>query len=99
MTGRGHPRIVTGAAALAAMAASSPAMAFYTECTVAQDTLLSIRPDGPTEPRYAPVSKGDKVAFRGRYEGWWFVLHGDHPDYGWLRQSVLIDCQKREGTP
>jgi hypothetical protein len=88
-------------AVLMAVAAPSPALAFYTECTVARDADLSIRPDGPTEPRYSPVSKGDKVAYRARYEGWWFVLHynRDQPDYGWLPHNILINCQKRDGTP
>ena len=77
-------------------------MAFYTECTVTKDTQLSIRPNGPTEPRYATVNKGDKVAFRDRYQGWWFVLHysgQSSVDYGWLPENVLTNCQKQEGTP
>jgi hypothetical protein len=78
-------------------------MAFYTECTVTNDTELAIRPGGHSEPRYAPIEKGDKVAFRNSYQNCWFVLHyvgneGGH-DYGWVPQSVLTDCQKMDGTP
>jgi len=62
------------AAAIAGFTLTSLARAFYTECTVIKDTQLSIRPDGPTEPRYAPINEGDKVAFRNRYQKWWFVL-------------------------
>jgi hypothetical protein len=72
---------------------------------------LAIRPDGPTEPRYEIIRKGDKVAFRNKYKNWWFVLHtsvdpdncnvnkGCTIEYGWIPQSVLTDCQNQEGTP
>ena len=87
--------------AVPVIALATPAMAFYTECTVVKDLTLSIRPGGPTEPRYMPVNKGDKVAFRSSYQGWWFVMHASDStvDYGWLPQNVLIDCHKMEGTP
>jgi hypothetical protein len=100
----GPPRFLTtisaAAIALAAVTAT-PAMAFYTECTVSKDTELATRPNGPTEPRYAPVNKGDKVAFRGSYHDWWFVMHAKEggEDYGWLPRNVLTNCQKQEGTP
>jgi hypothetical protein len=94
------------AVAAMSIAMLSSAAAFYTECTVAKDMQLATRPDGPSEPRYMPVNKGDKVAFRASYENWWFVLNygpdgrdGDRADYGWLPKNVLIECQGREGTP
>lgn len=93
------------AIAAASLLAISPAMAFYTECVVTKDTSLSIRPSGPTEPRYQPVNKGDKVAFRASYQGWWFVMHAIQADdswitdYGWLPQSVLTNCKPQDGTP
>jgi len=80
---------------------TTPANAFYTECTVSKDIELAIRPGGETEPRYMPVNKGDKVAFRGEYQDWWFVMHDSdgRTDYGWLPKSVLTKCRKMEGTP
>ena len=83
------------------LALTAQAWAFYTECSVTKETTLSIRPNGPTEPRYMPVKKGDKVAYRNSYRDWWFVMHadGDKTDYGWLPQNVLANCQKMEGTP
>jgi hypothetical protein len=64
-------------------------MAFYTECTVTKDTVLSIRPGGPTEPRYTSVDKGDKVAFRNSYQDWWFVMHAKDGivDYGCFHET------------
>jgi len=85
--------LMAGAIAFVGVSITTPAAAFYTECT---DTDLAIRPGGPTEPRYM---KGDKVAYRGEYQGWWFVLHGDTPDYGWLPRSILSNCHRMEGTP
>jgi len=86
-----------------AAAMTTPAAAFYTECTVTKDTELAIRPDGPSEPRYyMPVSKGDKVAYRNQYQNWWFVLHysgGDTTDYGWLPRAILKNCHAVDGTP
>jgi hypothetical protein len=88
-----------------ALACTSPAMAFYTECSVTKDTRLLNRPNGWAEPRFAQVDKGDKVAFRDRYQKWWFVLHvvGEAPnmsaDYGWISENVLTDCQPKDGTP
>jgi hypothetical protein len=84
---------------------STTANAFYTECTVTKETPLANRPNGSSDPRFSVVRKGDKVAFRDRYEDWWFVLHhinGDENstgEYGWIHKSVLTDCQKRDGTP
>jgi hypothetical protein len=81
-------------------------MAFYTECAVTKEMELATRPGGPTEPRYRIINKGDKVAFRNNYQNWWFVMHAVHNDddswtvnYGWVPQSVLTNCQEREGTP
>jgi len=37
-------------------------MASYTECSVTKEMELATRPNGPTEPRYAIINKGDKVA-------------------------------------
>lgn len=92
-------KILLASAALTALTA--PASAFYTECTVAKDTELANRPGGQTEPRYMPVNKGDKVAFRDKYQDWWFVMHyaDGRTDYGWLPQNVLTRCKKMEGTP
>ena len=89
-------------AAVSVVALATPATAFYTECTVTKDTELSIRPGGPSEPRYMPVNKGDKVAYRNSYQDWWFVMHasGDSAvDYGWLPRNVLTNCHQMEGTP
>jgi hypothetical protein len=88
-------------ATVAVLALTGPASAFYTECTVSKDTELANRPDGPTEPRYMPVDKSDKVAFRDKYQDWWFVMHSKDgsTDYGWLPASVLTRCKKMEGTP
>ena len=88
----------------ATLLAATPAVAFYTECSITKETALATRPNGPTEPRYMIVNKGDKVAFRQSYRGWWFVLHwdgvqGGQVDYGWIPLSVLINCQPKEGTP
>jgi hypothetical protein len=93
------------AIAALSLAMLSPATAFYTECTAAQDTTLAIRPDGPSEPRFMPVNKGDKVAFRANHKNWWFVLHywkdgeASGADYGWLPRAILVNCQRQEGTP
>jgi len=84
---------------------ATPALAIYTECTVTKDMDLATRPNGPTEVRYRAIVKGDKVAFRGTYRDWWFVMHakdegGEHwVDYGWVRQKDLNDCETKEGTP
>jgi hypothetical protein len=73
---------------------------------VTKDIKLAIRPNGPTEPRYAQINQGDKVAFRNRYQDWLFVLHYGHDgdvqtgvDYGWIPENVLTNCQEQEGTP
>lgn len=102
-----RPSLLCAAAAtvLIAVISATPAMASYTECTVNKDTDLAIMPNGPTEPRYQPVNKGDKVAFRGSYKDWWFVLHytgsgaDSISDYGWVPKSVLTDCREQDGTP
>ncbi len=88
-------------AAAAVIALTAPASAAYTECTVTQDTDLANRPGGNTEPRYQPVEKGDKVAFRDKHQGWWFVMHAKDgsTDYGWLPENVLTKCKKMDGTP
>ncbi|MGN8543686.1 hypothetical protein ACQPTN_00655 [Bradyrhizobium sp. 13971] len=88
-------------AATALMAFTAPASAFYTQCTVAQDADLANRPGGSTDPRFMPVTKGDKVAFRDRHEGWWFVMHSSDgtTDYGWLPENILTKCKKMDGTP
>jgi hypothetical protein len=87
----------------AAVLITTPAMALYTECTVPKDMELATRPNGPTEPRYRLIHKGDKVAFRNSYKHWWFVMHDADDngtvDYGWIPHNVLTDCQKRDGTP
>jgi hypothetical protein len=44
--------------AIAIVALATPAMAFYTECTVTRDMDLATRPNGPSEPRYMGISKG-----------------------------------------
>jgi hypothetical protein len=87
--------------AIAIIALATPAMAFYTECTVKRDMALASRPNGPSEPRYMGIDKGDKVAYRQSYQGWWFVMHAknDAVDYGWVRQKVLSNCKAQEGTP
>jgi hypothetical protein len=87
--------------AIAIVALATPAMAFYTECTVTRDINLATRPNGPSEPRYMPIDKGDKVAYRGSYQGWWFVMHAKDGtvDYGWVPQNVLSNCTRQEGTP
>lgn len=48
-----------------------------------------------------PVDKGDKVAFRDKYQEWWFVMHSKDgiTDYGWLPENVLTRCKKMDGTP
>jgi hypothetical protein len=86
---------------VAVLASTATASAFYTECTVSKEAELSNRPGGQTEPRYMPVDKGDKVAFRDKYQDWWFVMHSKDgtTDYGWLPESVLTRCKKMEGTP
>ena len=55
----------------------------------------------PTEPRYMPVTKRDKIAFRDQYQDWWFAMHttDGSTDYGWLPKNVLTKCKKMEGTP
>jgi hypothetical protein len=87
--------------AIAIVALATPAMAFYTECTVTRDMDLATRPNGPYEPRYRLINKGDKVAYRQKYQGWWFVLHAKDGavDYGWVPQNVLSNCTAQEGTP
>ena len=87
--------------AVAVIALMAPASAFYTECTVTKDTELANRPGGQTEPRYMSVNKGDKVAFRDKYQDWWFVMHAKDgsTDYGWLPENVLTKCKKMDGTP
>jgi hypothetical protein len=79
---------------------ATPAMALYTECTVTRDMDLATRPNGPSEPRYRRIEKGDKIAYRQSYQGWWFVMHAkdDSVDYGWVPQNVLSNCTAREGT-
>jgi hypothetical protein len=92
-------------AASAVVALVTPAMATYTECTVTKEISLASRPGGPSEPRYLTVNKGDKVAYRQSYQGWWFVMHATHADdswtvdYGWIPQKVLTNCKPMEGTP
>jgi hypothetical protein len=86
---------------LALLLTSTPALAFYTECSATKDMGLATRPDGPTEPRYQRIEKGDKLAFRNSYKDWWFVLpyKGDTTEYGWVPRNALTDCQRQEGTP
>ena len=93
--------LMVGAIAAVINAITTSASASYTECTVTKDTQLAIRPGGPSEPRYAPVNKGDKVAYRNQYQAWWFVLHysDNNADYGWLPRAILGNCHGREGTP
>ena len=81
--------------------AAAPAVAIYTECTVTKDMDLATRPNGPSEPRYIRIAKGDKVAFRQSYQDWWFVMHAKGPmiDYGWIPKNVLSNCEEQEGTP
>jgi hypothetical protein len=73
--------------------------------TVTKETHLLSRLDGQIEPRYMIVNKGDKVAGRQSYQGWWFVMHavqnGDRwdVDCGWLPRNILTDCHEKEGTP
>jgi hypothetical protein len=76
-------------------------MASYTECTVTKTMDLATRPNGPTEPRYREIEKGDKVAFRGSYQDWWFVMHAkdETTDYGWVPKNALSNCKAQEGTP
>jgi hypothetical protein len=90
--------LLAGAAVIALI---SPASASYTECRVAKDTELANRPGGQIEPRYLPVNKGDKIAFRDKYQDWWFVMHAieERTDYGWLPENVLTRCKKMDGTP
>ncbi|WP_316194491.1 hypothetical protein [Bradyrhizobium sp. SZCCHNRI3052] len=83
--------------AAAAALTASPASAFYTECTAIKEIELLNRPDGRTDPRFEPVAKGDKVAFRDEYQGWWFVIHDG--TYGWVQKSDLTKCKKMDGTP
>jgi len=106
---RFHMSTLLLAAASIVALTTTPAMAFYTECTVTKDTELATRPNGPTEPRYKAVNKGDKLAFRGKYQNWWFVMHASYcdggnnegctVDYGWLPENILTACHKMEGTP
>lgn len=88
-------------ATVAVVGLTAPASAFYTECTVTKDIELANRPGGQTEPRYQPVDKGDKVAFRDKYQEWWFVMHSKDgiTDYGWLPENVVTRCKKMDGTP
>jgi hypothetical protein len=83
----------------ALMLATSPAMAYYTECSAKKDIELSIRPDGPSDPRWPSLKQGDKVGFRNSYRGWWFIVASDSGTYGWIRRSDLTDCKPHEGTP
>jgi hypothetical protein len=52
-------------------------------------------------PKAGAIDKGDKVAFRDSYQGWWFVMHAKDGtvDYGWAPQDVLSNCSRQEGTP
>jgi hypothetical protein len=59
-------KLAVAATALAAMTAT-PVMASYTECAVTKETRLAIRPNGPDEPRWLPVPKGGRVAYRNRF--------------------------------
>jgi hypothetical protein len=88
-------------AIVAVIVLTAPVRAFYTECIVSKDAELANRPGGQTEPRYMPVNKGDKVAFRDEYQDWWFVMHSSDgsTDYGWLPKNVLTRCKKMGGTP
>jgi len=90
-----------GIAVLVGLALTTPARAFYTECTVTKDTQLTNRPGGKTDVRYGSVMKGDKVAFRDKHKDWWFVLHyrDGSTRYGWLPKSILTACKVMEGTP
>lgn len=88
-------------AGFAVLALTAPANAFYTECTVSKEAELANRPGGNIDPRFQPVEKGDKVAFRDKFEGWWFVMHSKDgiTDYGWLPENILTRCKKMDGTP
>jgi hypothetical protein len=85
----------------ALIALTGAANASYTECSVSKEISLATRPGGPSEPRYETVNKGDKVAYRGSHQKWWFVMHATDggADYGWVPQNVLTNCKAQDGTP
>jgi hypothetical protein len=89
------------AIAALSLAMQAPAQAVYTECSVTKDTSIVNRPNGNADPRWSSLKKGDKVAIRDIYQDWRFVFFRDlgENQYGWLPKSVLINCERQEGTP
>ena len=101
------------AIATVAMLATSPSQAFYTGCTVREDTRMVTRPGGDlTPPRWHTLEKGDDVALFEWYPQpdwkrktpsgiilapWLFVDHDEQ--YGWVPREALDNCQKKYGTP
>jgi hypothetical protein len=88
-------------ATAAVVAFTTPSYAFYTECTVQKDTDRVNRPGGGTEPRWASLEKGEKVAIRDTYRDWVFVTYfvDDRYEYGWVPRNSLGNCQAKDGTP
>lgn len=55
---------------------ATPSQAFYTGCTVREDTMMVTRPDGNiTPPRWHTLEKGDKVAILE-----WYPQPDSHPE-------------------
>jgi hypothetical protein len=92
--------LVAAAAALISGGAG-PAHAFFTECTAVKNVQALDRPQGIVIGRFAEIKTGEKLAVRDTYQDWAFVLRYDlgREQYGWVRQTTLDMCTKRDGTP
>ena len=56
-------KLAISALLVSVVVGAKPAMAFYTGCTVREDTMMVTRPGGDvTPPRWHTLEKGDKVA-------------------------------------